>query len=60
MCALPKNLNMCMSLFGADPKLTFQKYDPSHHQTMKYIICDSFGVREHSSGARINNFSYLC
>ena len=39
--------------------LTFEKYDPGPHQTMKYIICDGLGVRKYASGERINNLSHI-
>ena len=41
-----KNLNICISLFGYGQKLTFQKYKPGLHQTIKYNICDWLGVRK--------------
>ena len=60
ICAWPKHLNICISLFGGGQTLTFEKYEPGRYQTMKYIICDVLGVRKYASGGRINNFSELC
>ena len=57
ICAWPKHLNICISLFGDGQTLTFEKYDPGPYQTMKYRICDVLGVRKYASGESINNFS---
>ena len=35
-----QNLNLCISSFGDGHTLTFKKYDPGQHETMKFIICD--------------------
>ena len=60
MCALPKDLIVCISLFGECQTLTFEKSDHGPYQTTKYRICGFLGVREYASGGRINNFSDLC
>ena len=60
ICAWPKHLNICISLFGEGQTLTFAKCDPGSYQTMKYRICDVLGMRKYASGECINNLSDLC
>ena len=53
ICAWPKQLTFCISLFGESQTLTFEKYDPSPQQTTKYWICGVLGVHEYASGENI-------
>ena len=46
-----------MSLFGENQMPTFKKYDPGPHHTMKYNICDLFGVRKYASSGNTNRVS---
>ena len=46
-------------MIGRGQAITFMEGDPGPHQTMKYIICELYGVRKYVSGARINHCSDL-
>ena len=48
---------ICISLFGSSQTHTFKNYHLGHHQTMKYTICDWFGLRKSASRTRVHHFS---
>ena len=55
ICAWPKNMIICMSLFCRSQTLTFMECDPGPHKTMKYRIRVFVDVRKYASGACINH-----
>ena len=59
ICAWQQKPQHLQFMFGENQVLTFKKYNLGPLQTMKYRICDLFGVRTYVSRERIHYFSNI-